>query len=78
MIYLTVDTSELDDLCDFMRERLSADNFDRLMRRTLNEVGKRSKKPIKDAVRSEYEAPSGWIGSAVKSARINGGGFQLS
>ena len=75
--YLYVDASELEGLCDAMADRLTADNFDRLMRRTLNEVGKRSKKPIKDAVKTQYEAPSGWVGSAIKSSKINGGGLAL-
>ena len=76
-VYLYVDASDLSGLCSQMADRLTADNFDRLMRRTLNEVGKRSKKPIKDAVKTQYEAPSGWIGRAIKPSVINGGGLAL-
>lgn len=77
-VYLYIDTSELNELVDFMHDQLSEQGFDRLMRRTLNEVGKRSKKPIKDAALTEYQAPSRWITGAIKSARVVGGGSQLA
>lgn len=76
--YLYVDTSELTELCNHMRACVTQDNFDRLMRRTLNEVGKRSKKPISDAVRTEYDAKAGWIKSAIHSAQVTGGGGAIS
>lgn len=75
--YLYVDTSELDALCKDMAGCVTTENFDRLMRRTLNEVGKRSKEPIKEGVQTEYDAPARWIQSAVYPARVGGGGGSL-
>lgn len=72
--YLYVDASELTGLLDSMADQLTPGNFDRLMRRTLNEVGKRSKKPIREAVQMEYEAPFGWVNRGIKNAIISGGG----
>lgn len=72
--YLYVDASDLSDLLDSMKSKLTPANFDRLMRRSLNEVGKRSKKPIREAVQLEYEAPTSWVNAGIKNARISGGG----
>lgn len=72
--YLFIDASELTELLDNMASQLTPDNFDRLMRRSLNEVGKRSKKPIREAVQMEYEAPFGWVNKGIKNAIVSGGG----
>lgn len=77
-IYLEIDASEFFDLTESMRAKLTPENFDRLMRRTLNEVGKRSKKPIREAVMSEYAVKAGFINQGIKSARITGGGGSIN
>jgi len=46
-VYMYIDASELDGLISSMREKLTPPEFDRLMKRTLNEVGRRMKTPIK-------------------------------
>ena len=51
-VYMYIDASELDGLISSMREKLTPPEFDRLMKRTLNEVGRRMKTPIKKAVRA--------------------------
>lgn len=73
-VYMYIDGSELHDLLRWMSQQLTADKFDLLMKRTLNEVGKRSKKEIRKAVQQEYEAPAGWINQGIRSAIISGGG----
>lgn len=79
-VYLYIDATELTGLLEKMKGRVSPVNFDKLMRRTLNEVGKRSKKPVSDAVRQEYEGKVSWIKAGIKSAQthIEGSGFSLS
>ena len=55
-IYL--DCTEFIDLLQWMRRQLTPEKFDALMRRTLNEVGKRGKKIIRSNIQAEYYAPS--------------------
>jgi len=76
-VYMYIDASELDGLISSMREKLTPPEFDRLMNRTLNEVGRRMKTPIKKAVREQYSAPAGFVSEGIKSPRIesSGGGM---
>lgn len=74
---ITVDISQLNDLMDYMRDRLSMDNFDRLMRRTLNETGKHTKTYTKREDMKHYEGGAAWIGGAIGSPRISGSGGNL-
>ena len=75
--YLYVDASELTGLLEEMASKLTAGNFDRLMRRSLNEVGKRSKKIIREAIQAEYYASTAWVNSSIHGARIEGGGGSI-
>lgn len=77
-IYLEIDASEFFDLTESMRAKLTPENFDRLMYRTLNEVGKHSRPAIKKAVMSEYAVKGAFVTSAIKSAQITGGGGSIS
>lgn len=72
--YVYIDGSELQELCDKMAAKLTEAQFDKLMRRTLNEVGKRSKKIIREAIQSQYYASTSWVNSSIRSARVEGGG----
>lgn len=76
-VYMYVDASELCGLLEYMASKLTPENFDRLMRRSLNEVGKRSRKPIREAVMSQYEVPAGWVNNGIKNAIISGGGGSI-
>lgn len=71
--YLWIDTSEVQGTVDMMRGKLSPENFQALMYRTLKEVGNRAKTPIKRAVASEYEVTQGWVSSAMGSPRMSVG-----
>lgn len=75
--YLYVDASELTGLLEEMASKLTAGNFDRLMRRSLNEVGKRSKKIIREGIQAEYYASTSWVNSSIHSAQIEGGGGSI-
>lgn len=74
MSQMYIDASELNALTHMMQGKLSNENFDRLMKRTMNELGKRAKKPIKDAVVHEYEVKPNWVASGIKTPRVGGGG----
>ena len=69
-----IDASELNKLTDFMASKLTIENFDRLMTRTMYEVGRRAKKPIVDAVRTEYEVKANWVRRGIQTPRVGGGG----
>lgn len=75
--YLYIDASELTELLDSMASKLTAREFDMLMRRSLNEVGKRSKKIIREAIQAEYYASTSWVNSSIRSAQIEGGGGSI-
>ena len=74
-IYL--DCTELIDLLQWMRRQLTPEKFDTLMRRTLNEVGKRGKKIIRSNIQAEYYAPSAFVNRAIRSGQIEGGGGSI-
>lgn len=71
---IEIDTSDLDRMLDTMKMQVTPEKFDRIMRRTLNEVGNRSKAPITKAILAEYEAPKNWVRGAIKRADLSGGG----
>lgn len=75
---LYIDASELDGLLKDMAGKLTPGNFDKLMRRSLNEVGRRSKKPIRKAVTGQYAVKAGWVNEGIKSAKVSGGGGEVS
>ena len=76
-VYLYVDASELSDLLQMMASRLTPGQFDRLMRRSLNEVGKRGKKIIREAIQMEYYASTAWVNRSIRGAKIEGGGGSI-
>lgn len=75
--YLYIDASELTGLLEMMASKLTPGQFDTLMRRSLNEVGKRSKKIIREAIQMEYYANTSWVNSSIHNARIEGGGGSI-
>lgn len=77
MAYLYVDTSQMQGMLDDMKLKLTEANFDRLMRRTMHEVGSRCKPIIREAIQNEYYAPTGWVNQSIKRAIIEGGGSEI-
>lgn len=63
---LYVDASELDSLLDDMKKKVGPENFDRLMRRTVNEVGKGMKKPIAREVMKDYAVTKPFVYRGIK------------
>ena len=77
MVELRVDISDMDRRLGEMKAALGPEKFQALMIRTFNEVGRRSKKIISDAVRQSYEAPATWIKSDIKRPQIQVGGARV-
>lgn len=75
--YLYIDASDLTGLLESMASKLTPGQFDFLMRRSLNEVGKRSKKIIREAIQAEYYASTSWVNSSIHNAQIEGGGGSI-
>lgn len=75
--WLYIDTSELDGTINTMRAAMTPEAFEKLMYRTLKEVGNRAKTPIARAVQEQYEVTQQWVKSAMGSPRLSvGGGVQ--
>lgn len=77
-VYLYIDGTEIFALMNRMGASLSQSKFDMLMRRTFNDVGKRSKKIIRTAIMSEYQVKASFVNPAIKSAEITGGGGNIT
>lgn len=69
--YLTVDSSELAARIAFLRETLTKSQFERLLHRTFNEVGTRSKPLINRPVTKDYAVTKKWVNDKI-------GKYQLS
>lgn len=69
-----VDMSDVARTIDLLRGVLTREQMNRLLHRTFNEVGKRSKKIISDAVRQEYVPPVAWIKAGIGRYQLSMGG----
>lgn len=74
---LYIDIHELNELTNMMASKLTAQNFDKLMKRTMTEVGRRAKTPIKEAVVQQYEVKKSWVGQAIKEPKVGGAGTDV-
>ena len=75
---LYVDVSAIDDVTAKMRAQLTPAQFDKLMRRTLKEVGAKAKTKAKKEVAAKYYGGTAFINSAIGSPKIEGGGASLT
>lgn len=74
-----VDMSDVKATFDLLQGILTREQFERLMFRTFNEVGKKSRTLISTEVRKEYEAPAGWVKAQIQHFRLTfGGGFPVT
>lgn len=71
--FLYIDVSELDGTIDKMRAVLDPAAFERMMYRTLKEVGNRAKVPIARAVQDEYEVKQAWVKGAMGKPKMSVG-----
>lgn len=69
--YLEIDASDLQAKIALLRGVMSPQGFNRLMLRTFNEVGRKSRTLIAKEVQKDYEVTQAWV-------RSNIGGFRLS
>lgn len=68
--YLEIDISNCKALMDHIQDTLGQEKMGRIMMRTLNEAGKRTRTILKEEIPKEYEAKPRWIQSTIGSARI--------
>lgn len=76
-LVIDIDGTEVQGLLMHMAACLTPPKFDGLMRRSLSELGKRSKKPIREAIQGQYFASTSWVNSSIRSAKIEGGGGNI-
>lgn len=75
-IYIDVDTSDVGRLLRQMRNQLTPEQFDKLMRRTLREAGRIKRPIIRESVKY-YDVPSDFVRKGIGTPRIEGGGGNL-
>lgn len=74
-----VDITDLKDKILIMRNALSSDGFERLMRWTFTDVGKRSRTLIYRDIKQDYVVKQGWVYSGIQTAKITiGNGADIS
>lgn len=73
-IYIDIDTGRVKAMLDDMKSKLTVEQFDRLMRWSLKDVGDRIKKPVEVASERYYYAPKGFVRNSIKPPKLKGGG----
>lgn len=73
--YLNVDMSDVQKKIDFLRGFLKKDEFERLMYRTFNEVGKKSKTLISKQIPRDYAVKKAWAASQIGHFQLEMGGL---
>jgi len=71
-------TDEIEALLESMAAKLTPGEFDPMMRRTLNDTARHTRKVTVDEVAKEYEVKKTWVRKAMKSARITGSGTGMA
>jgi hypothetical protein len=73
--YLNVDMSDLQRTIDLLRGIMTKTQFEQLIRRTFNEVGKKSRTLISSQIPRQYRVTKKWVAPHIGSAKIEIGGF---
>jgi len=75
---LKIDTSEAVAIADMLSDRLSGEQLDRLMYRTLNETAKKVRTETKRVVVQDYAVTQAWVAAGIKNPKMGGGGGRWS
>ena len=67
---LRIDTSDVEHLINGLKLVYGEKTFQQIMYRVMKRAGTRTRKLVKKEVTVDYQAPSGWVGSAIGDARI--------
>lgn len=73
-IALEINVDEVVALAEEVGGKLTVEQFDRLMYRTMREIGTKMKTIITKEIRKHYQADYGWVQSAIHAPEITGGG----
>ena len=71
--YLYVDMSDVAKKIDMMRGVMKKQQFERLMHRTFNEVGRKSRTLIAKEVQKDYRVTQRWVKSQIQKYRLSFG-----
>lgn len=77
-INLVIDASDAQRIIDQVAEALSPEQIDRLMFRTLKEVGNKTRTETGRAVSAEYAVTKGWAMARMGAPKMGGGGGSWS
>jgi len=71
---LEIDTTDAQRILDQVADALSPEQIDRLMFRTLKEVGNKTRTETGKAVAAEYAVTKGWAMARMSPPKLGGGG----
>ena len=69
-VILQVDTTDLNEKLEILKDALGEDGYRRLMTRTFREVGRKSRNIVYKAVNEKYVAKRGFVYKAIKKPKI--------
>jgi len=69
---LEIDCTEVQKIVDMVANALTPEQIDRLMLRTLREVGKKTRTETGRAVAAEYAVTKGWAMARMKNPKVGG------
>ena len=72
-VSIYVDASDLQDKIDTCKSVLSRQNFEKLIKRTFNEVGKTAKTLIAKEASKRYQVPQAYVKSGIQNGKIEVG-----
>lgn len=72
-VNLYIDASDLMEKVELCRAVLSKPNFEKLIRRTFNEVGRRAATPIAKETVQKYQVTKKWVKSQILAPKIETG-----
>ena len=77
-INLNIDCTQVQNIVNQVSRSLSAEQLDKLMFRTLKEVGKKTRTETGRAVSAEYAVTKGWAMARMRNPKLGGGGGSWS
>lgn len=72
-VSIYIDASDLQNKIEYCKSVLSRQNFEKLMKRTFNEVGRAAKGPIAQEAAKKYQVPQAYVRSGIQNGKIDVG-----
>lgn len=77
-IYMRIDLDQASNLIQQLRDAITPEGWDKVLRRTMDETGKRAKTPIYNSAKTEYTFKGkSWFQSAIHRSIVTGTGYSV-